>query len=167
MFLPVYLYEVHSWCRFMEPPGSPCVSSFRLIDCYTGATEDEVKEHIVKHFTIHNSRLRIVIATIAFGMGIDCPNVRKIVHIGAPGDIESFLQQTGRAGRDGKPCVSILYHGKGLTRHINEDMLSYCNNNSVCRLGFLKNIFDNSSSHKVETSTVMVYNNCCDICMKS
>ena len=49
-------------------------------------------------FTLPGSRLRVVIATIAFGMGLDCPNVRKIIHIGAPEDVESYLQQTGRAG---------------------------------------------------------------------
>ena len=75
-----------------------------LIDCYTGATEDGIKEHIVHSFTTPNSPLRIVIATVAFGMGLNCPDVRKIIHIGSPEDVECYLQQTGRAGWDGKDC---------------------------------------------------------------
>ena len=69
-----------------------------------------IKEHIVHSFTTPNSPLRIVITTVAFGMGLDCPDVRKIIHIGSPEDIECYFQQTGRAGKD---CSAVLFHGKG------------------------------------------------------
>ena len=41
-------------------------------------------------------------------MGIDCPDVHQIVHVGAPEDIESYIQETGRAGRDGMQSIAIL-----------------------------------------------------------
>ena len=52
-----------------------------------------------------------MIATIAFGMGLDCPNVGRVFHWGPSGDIELYLQETGRAGRDMLPAEAVLYHG--------------------------------------------------------
>jgi ATP-dependent DNA helicase RecQ len=61
--------------------------------------------------------LSVVVATVAFGMGVDKPNVRFVVHASVPGSLPAYLQEAGRAGRDGEPseCV-VLYRGADLGR---------------------------------------------------
>ena len=48
----------------------------------------------------------MVVATVAFGMGIDCPDVRQIVHLGPSGDMEAYVQETGRGGYDSSQCLA-------------------------------------------------------------
>lgn len=57
-------------------------------------------------------RTRIMVATNAFGMGIDLPDIRLIVHFQTPGSVEAYYQEAGRAGRDGDPARCLLFFGR-------------------------------------------------------
>ena len=62
------------------------------------------------------SQVRVIVATNAFGMGIDKPDVRLVVHVDCPDSIEAYFQEAGRAGRDGQPARAVLLYN-GHDRH--------------------------------------------------
>lgn len=146
--------------HFTDPVGYPNRHSYRIVEMYTRATTCELKEKIVSSFSMPDSRLKVIIATTAFGMGIDCPNVRRIIHFGAPGEIEQYVQETGRAGRDGEQAYAILMYGN--KRHVSEEMIHYAENSTECRRQLLFRNFILCHEHPYVAS-----NNCCDICAKS
>ena len=70
-------------------------------------TEYAVKDEIIS-LLCRDLSLRVVVATIAFAMGINCPDIREVVHFSSPTDIESYVQEMGRAGRDNLPSMATL-----------------------------------------------------------
>jgi ATP-dependent DNA helicase RecQ len=75
---------------------------------YHGDLNDNDRESMQEAFM--SNTLRIMIATKAFGMGIDKPNVRAVVHYNFPDSLESYYQEAGRGGRDGKPARAVLLY---------------------------------------------------------
>jgi ATP-dependent DNA helicase RecQ len=74
---------------------------------YHGKMRAADRDAAQRHF-MNPSRRLIMVATTAFGMGIDKPNIRYILHYQAPGSLEQYVQEIGRAGRDGRPAHCIL-----------------------------------------------------------
>ena len=149
----------------VEPIGAPNIARFRLVDMFTACTEQKVKDVIISNFTQQEAHLRIVIATVAFGMGLDSPNIRRIIHWGTPADIESYIQETGRAGRDGDQSLAKLYYAPVNLHpwYTEESMRLYCLNNDTCRRQILLQDFD-MYDEVVSPSCLC---KCCDVCAKS
>jgi ATP-dependent DNA helicase RecQ len=75
---------------------------------YHAGLDSDRRERVQTAF--QNRELEVVVATIAFGMGIDKADIRTVIHAGLPATLEGYYQEIGRAGRDGKPSRTILMH---------------------------------------------------------
>ncbi len=85
---------------------------------YHAGLDQVVKDERQKAWT--DNRYRVVVATNAFGMGIDKPDVRTVIHMDIPSSIEAYFQEAGRAGRDGKRSYAVLLHSPGDKRTVSK-----------------------------------------------
>ena len=121
-----------------------------------------MKEAILEAFVKKDSSLRLVIATTAFGMGLDIPDVHQIVHVGAPHSLEMYAQESGRGGRDGNRCKAIII--SNASPHSSELMKSYVKNVETCRRRLLFATFLKASQPMQHTTIGVQGCTCCDIC---
>lgn len=124
---PLILYEirpedVNRWKQLLQEEG------FENVVTFTGETDDNERERIIKLWS--EDRIDIVLATSAFGMGVDKPDVRTILHATIPENINRFYQEVGRGGRDGLPSLSVLCY----CSYDDASMAHYITNSRILRV---------------------------------
>lgn len=145
--------------EILEPLGAPEMGQFLLVDVFTRVSTQEKKEQVIASFKLVDSTLRIIVATTAFGMGVDCPNIRQIYHWGSPSLLEDYVQQVGRAGRDGEAAVATISAVR-VGKHTSKEMRAYMENSTMCRRRLLFQDFLSYSEKDVTVTGL----ECCDIC---
>ena len=102
---PLLLYltertEANDWYEKLSREG------YSRVDCFTGDTPDAKREQVIKNWNAN--KLDIIVATSAFGVGVDKDDVRTVIHGAMPENLDRFYQEVGRGGRDGCASVSVL-----------------------------------------------------------
>lgn len=97
----------------------------RIVEMYHAGSPDTIKKHILENMTSLDGHIRVLLSTVAFGMGVNCKNVRRIVHFGPSKTVEAYVQECGRAGRDGSESTCVLFYNGLLSAHCEADMKEY------------------------------------------
>ena len=144
-----------------EPPNVPNILPFRLVDMFTAGSTSVMRQRILSEYCKRETKLRLIIATSAFGLGVDCPDITRVINWGPPPTLEDLLQQSGRAGRDGTQSEAILYYVKP-GQNTSPAMQKYGTDHIMCRRELLyRDFLFSASNTKVQPCL------CCDVCESS
>ena len=129
---------------------------------YHTNTEKNVQEEIIQSFGVDDGIIRVLIATIAYGMGVDCKGVYNTIIFGHPADVDDYVQMAGRIGRDGKAsrAITVQYPGGSAGRTTSEDMKAFLKGDR-CRREIIREVFDTVTRGDISPQ------NCCDVCSQN
>ena len=132
-----------------------------FVAMFHSKTPQEIKEHVLSDLMSENGRIRLVIATSALGMGVNIPNIKRVIIYGVPENMESYLQAIGRGGRDGSFVLSVMYyHGYHLC-HCDPSMRAFVKNKTKCRHEEIVKFFNE------KTKKPVIAHMCCDVCAET
>ena len=119
----------------------------RIVEMFHSRIDTLNRKHILYSMGILEGPVRVLIATIAYGMGIDCKDVKVVIHYGPAYNLETYLQESGRAGRNsGEQCRAVMLYSSLMMKHCSEEIKTYAKNSSRCRRKMLLENFDEDLS---------------------
>ena len=105
--------EIYSWLRYRLKNKafvtSTVTNDMCMISMYHAHISNDLQQHVLEHFRQPNSVTRLLICTIAFGMGVEIGDIKRVIHWGKVQSLLVFWQEVGRCGRDGSPAHAIWY----------------------------------------------------------
>lgn len=97
-------------------------------------TPQDIKD-VLSDLMSPDGSIRLVIATSALGMGVNLPNIKRVVMFGVPESMESYLQPVGRGGRDGSEVLSIMFYHAYHLCHCDPTMRAFVKNKLIVEVG--------------------------------
>ena len=98
-----------------------------LVAQYHRGIGKTMEQNIVTEFSKQDSAIRVLISTVAFGMGVQVPDIRRIIHWGLSATIPAYWQEVGRSGRDGRSATATLYAVRVDQRYSSKDFCELVN----------------------------------------
>ncbi len=137
-----FILEAAGACALLN---KPCISrkenwNVALVEMYHASNSPATQEHVLSEFCKTESTIRCLIATVAFGMGVQVPDVRLMIHWGLPTEPLNYWQEIGRAGRDGKKslAVTLAYPRSKCHKSITDNMKSLVKVKTCTRAAILE-----------------------------
>ena len=158
-------YNIISYCMsYMEYVMGKCNADEMRYHQYHNVATERIKCHVIDELRQEKSYVRLIFATIALGMGMNARNIRRIIHYKPPTNLDRYMQETGRAGRDGEPAHAILYWNNTDVRKnrpgITDSLIDMCKSCKCVRAALLNHLgFDADCNRDKEK--------CCNICRDS
>lgn len=128
------------------------------IAMYHARTPQGIKDNVLSDLMNINGSTRIVIATCALGMGVNIPDIKRVVNFGVPENMEEYVQAIGRGGRDGSNMVAITYYRGYHLARCDPIMRAFVKNKTNCRHDEIVNFFGEKSKRPP------ILHQCCDVC---
>jgi ATP-dependent DNA helicase RecQ len=146
------------YMTFLKIFGSKC----ELINMYHSKTNDKIKDYIRSDMAQLDGKIRVLICTNSAGMGVNFVGVHNIVHYGLPREMDTFVQQMGRCGRDGVQSNELILfkNHKGHLKKVECELVKLVKDDTECRRINL------CKAYLMEKTNILPFHNCCDVCEK-
>ena len=136
--------RLHRWIRIELAEHAFADSSWKqesvLVDMYHSHNDEETCQLVQITFCRQDSSIRVLVSTVALGLGVQIPDVRLVIHWGLTDSILQYWQDIGRAGRNGQPALALAYT-KPAVPHSKDSLLRLAFSTGACICKTLLNAF--------------------------